>query len=166
MQTTHRLSQWSAALLLACPLLSCPLIAGAHITLPPGAIPAGAVHTATFRVGHACAGASSTTGITLRAPEGFEILEVAPRPGWGIQRQGQEVRWTADGPQNALPAHERTTFDVTARLPAQAGTLWFKVLQVCDSGQVDWAEVPGVDGASEKPARPAARLEVQERPPR
>ena len=61
------------------------------------------------------------------------------------------------------PSGARRVMPVVELAPAQAGTLWFKVLQVCDSGQVDWAEVPGVDGASEKPARPAARLEVQER---
>lgn len=137
-----------------------PALAQAHITLPPGGARAGSSYTATFRVGHACKGAKATTGITLRAPAGFRITEVPERAGWTVQRQGQQVRWTANTPTNALPAGERTAFIVTGRLPEQPGTLWFKVLQQCDQGSVDWAVVPGVDGAPTKPDFPAARLDV------
>ena len=137
-----------------------PALAQAHITLPPGGARAGSTYTANFRVGHACTGAKATTGITLRAPAGFRITEVPERAGWTVQRQGQQVRWTANTPANALPAGERTAFTVTGRLPEQAGTLWFKVLQQCDQGSADWAVVPGVDGAATKPDFPAARLDV------
>lgn len=137
-----------------------PALAQAHITLPPGGARAGSSYTATFRVGHACQGAKATTGITLRAPAGLRITDVPERAGWTVQRQGQQVRWTANSPAHALPAGERTTFVVTGRLPEQPGTLWFKVLQQCDQGSVDWAVVPGVDGAPAKPDFPAARLDV------
>ncbi len=137
-----------------------PTLAHAHITLPPGGARVGTAYTATFRVGHACAGAQATTGITLRAPAGFRITDVPPRPGWTVQGQGQQVRWTPNTPANALPAGERTTFVVNGRLPEQAGTLWFKVLQQCDQGAADWATVPGVDGAPDKPDFPAVRLDV------
>jgi len=134
--------------------------AHAHITLPPGGARVGTAYTAAFRVGHACAGAQTTTGITLRAPAGFRITDVPHRAGWTVQQQGQQVRWTPDTPANALPAAERTTFVVNGRLPDLPGTLWFKVLQQCDTGAVDWATVPGLEGAPEKPDFPAARLEV------
>ncbi len=137
-----------------------PALAQAHITLPPGGARVGSTYTATFRVGHACTGAKATTGITLRAPAGFRITDVPPRQGWTVQRQGQQVSWTPNTPANALPAAERTTFAVTGRLPDQPGTLWFKVLQQCDQGATDWATVPGVDGAPDKPDFPAARLDV------
>jgi len=137
-----------------------PVLAHAHITLPPGGARVGTAYTAAFRVGHACAGAQATTGITLRAPAGFRITDVPQRPGWTVQHQGQQVRWTPNTPANVLPAGERTTFVVTGRLPDQPGTLWFKVLQQCDQGAADWATVPGLDGASDKPDFPAARLDV------
>jgi len=137
-----------------------PVLAHAHITLPPGGARVGTAYTAAFRVGHACAGAQATTGITLRAPAGFRITDVSQRPGWTVQHQGQQVRWTPNTPANVLPAGERTTFVVTGRLPDQPGTLWFKVLQQCDQGAADWATVPGLDGASDKPDFPAARLDV------
>ncbi|TDP85874.1 hypothetical protein EV672_102224 [Aquabacterium commune] len=137
-----------------------PALAHAHITLPPGGARVGTAYTAAFRVGHACAGAQATTGITLRAPAGFRITDVPPRQGWTVQRQDQQVRWTPNTPANALPAGERTTFTVTGRLPDQPGTLWFKVLQQCGETAADWATVPGVDGAPAKPDFPAARLDV------
>ncbi|MDI1350530.1 copper chaperone PCu(A)C [Aquabacterium sp.] len=137
-----------------------PAMVQAHITLPPGGARVGSTYTAAFRVGHACTGAKATTGITLRAPAGFQITDVPERADWTVQRQGQQVRWTPNTPAQALPAGERTTFVVTGRLPEQPGTLWFKVLQQCDQGAADWATVPGVDGAPAKPDFPAARLDV------
>ncbi len=134
--------------------------AQAHITLPPGGAHVGTTYKASFRVGHACAGAQSTTGITVRAPAGLRITDVPPHEGWTVQREGQQVRWTPNSPANVLPVGERTAFVATLALPTKPTTLWFKVLQQCDKGQADWAEVPGVDGAAEKPAFPAARLDV------
>jgi copper(I)-binding protein len=151
---THMaLTALASALALAMP-------AQAHITLPPGGAHVATAYKAAFRVGHACAGAQSTTGITLRAPAGLHITDVPPHDGWTVQREGQQVRWAPNTPANALPASERTTFVVNLALPDKPTTLWFKVLQQCDKGQADWAEVPGVDGAADKPAFPAARLDV------
>lgn len=144
-------------------LAACSSAAHAHITLPPGGARAGSEHTATFRVGHACAGAQATTAVTVRAPAGYRITDVPPRAGWTVQREGQQVRWSAETPASALPAAERSTFVFQGKLPERPGTLWFKVLQQCDVGQTDWAEVPSADalaGRADKPAFPAARLDV------
>ena len=131
--------------------------AHAHVTLPPGGATAGSVYPATFRVGHACKDTTATTAIKVRVPEGFVPLEALPRPGWTVSVTPTEVSWTAATSATALPASERTSFVVRGRLTDKPGTLWFKVLQVCDKGSADWAEVPR-DG--EKPAFPAARLDV------
>jgi hypothetical protein len=58
----------------------------------------------------------------------------------------------------ALPAAERAEFVVQGTLTSKPGTLWFKVLQSCDVGSADWAEVPAA--ATDKPAFPAVRLDV------
>jgi periplasmic copper chaperone A len=132
--------------------------AHAHVTLPPGGATAGTLYPAAFRVGHACADATATTAIKVRVPAGFTIVEAAPRPGWSLAVEGGEVAWMASSPQAALPAKERTQFVVRGRLTGQPGPLWFKVLQVCDKGQADWAQVPATD--ADKPEFPAARLDV------
>ena len=41
-----------------------------------------------------------------------------------------------------------------------AGPLWFKVLQGCDGGQSDWAEVPASGSSTRGLKAPAALLEV------
>jgi copper(I)-binding protein len=132
--------------------------AQAHVTLPPGGATAGSTYPATFRVGHACEGAAATTAVRVRLPEGFKLVDAQPRPGWTLESSAREVTWTASSAQAALPTAEKTTFNLRGRLPDKPGTLWFKVLQTCDKGSADWAEVPAGDGA--KPAYPAARLDV------
>ncbi|WP_298235188.1 copper chaperone PCu(A)C [uncultured Azohydromonas sp.] len=135
----------------------CAASARAHVTLPPGGATAGSTYPAAFRVGHACKDAASTTGIRVRLPDGFTLIDAQPRPGWTLNASAREVAWTAGSAQAALPKDERTTFNLRGRLPDKPGTLWFKVLQSCDQGSADWAEIPAGGGAV---AFPAARLDV------
>ncbi|RYF32301.1 MAG: copper chaperone PCu(A)C [Comamonadaceae bacterium] len=134
----------------------------AHITLPPGGAIAGADYEAAFRVGHACKDAKATTGVTVRLPKGFTLNDAQARKGWklDVQKTGDgEVRWTADSPATALPTAERAEFIVRGKLTATPGPLYFKVLQSCDNGSADWAQLPG-GAADEKVPFPAARLDV------
>jgi copper(I)-binding protein/uncharacterized protein YcnI len=131
--------------------------AQAHVTLPPGGATAGSTYPAAFRVGHACEGAAATTALRVSLPEGFKLVDAQPRPGWTLESNAREVVWTASSAQAALPASEKTSFNLRGRLPDKPGTLWFKVLQTCDRGSADWAEVPTGDV---KPPSPAARLDV------
>ena len=148
--------------LVACAVLTGAASAMAHITLPPGGAPAGADYEAAFRVGHACKDAKATTGVHVRLPKGFSLHDAQPRAGWklDVQKTGDgEVRWTADSASTALPGAERAEFIVRGKLTATPGPLYFKVLQACDNGSADWAQLPsGAPG--EKPAFPAARLDV------
>jgi uncharacterized protein YcnI len=133
--------------------------AHAHITLPPGGAPAGAMYTATFRVGHACKDASATTGITVRLPSGFALQDAQERAGWTLSVRDGEVSWQALTADTALPNAEKTVFVLRGKLPDAPTTLWFKVLQTCDRGSADWADIPDANRPG-KPAYPAARLDV------
>lgn len=152
--------QQLACRLVLAPVLAAllPLCAKAHVTLPPGGATVGSIYPASFRVGHACKDAHSTTAIRVRLPEDVTLVDAQPRPGWTLATSAREVSWTATDAQAALPAARRTTFDLRARLSDKPGTLWFKVLQSCDQGSADWAEIPASGGAA--PAFPAARLDV------
>ncbi|MFS2052718.1 copper chaperone PCu(A)C [Variovorax sp. Varisp41] len=135
----------------------------AHVTLPPGGVTVGSDYDAAFRVGHACEGAKSTTGLAVKLPAGFVLSEAQARKGWKLDVQkgaGGEVRWTAENAQAALPATEKAEFVVRGKAPATPGTLWFKVLQTCDVGSADWAEVPASGNSTAGLKRPAARLDV------
>ena len=143
-------------------------LAQAHVTLPPGGAAAGSDYEAAFRVGHACEGAKATTGITVRLPKGFTVADAQPRKGWKLELQkegrGDEsglVRWTPETPDAALAGTEKAEFVVRGKLTSTPGPLFFKVLQSCDVGSVDWAQLPGTAGAPpEKNDAPAARLDV------
>ena len=47
-----------------------------------------------------------------------------------------------------------------ASLPAAAGPMWFKVLQTCEKGSTDWAEVPASGTSTKGIKAPAALLEI------
>jgi len=142
-----------------CAALLCATGASAHVTLPPGGATAGTDYEAAFRVGHACKDAQATTGITVRLPDGFTLAGAQPRTGWTLSTKAQEVSWTADSARTALPAKERAEFVLRGKLTDKPGPLWFKVLQSCDKGSADWAQIPAGDTA-QKLDFPAARLDV------
>jgi copper(I)-binding protein len=152
--------------LAACAMLTGVAAASAHVTLPPGGATVGSDYNAAFRVGHACEGAKATTGLAVRLPKGFVLSDAQARKGWklDVQKGGTggdgEVRWTAEKPENALPGSERAEFVLRGKMPAAPGTLWFKVLQTCDVGVADWAEVPASGNSTKGLKSPAAKLEV------
>jgi len=148
----------------ACAMLTSAAAALAHVTLPPGGATVGSDYNAAFRVGHACEGAKATTGLAVRLPKGFVLSDAQARKGWKLDVQKStgdgEVRWTAETPQDALPGSERTEFVLRGKVPGTPGPLWFKVLQTCDVGSVDWAEVPASGNSTAGLKSPAAKLEV------
>ncbi|MCZ2498438.1 copper chaperone PCu(A)C [Xylophilus sp. Kf1] len=136
----------------------CATAAFAHVTLPPGGATAGSRYDAAFRVGHPCQGSASTQSVAVQLPDGFTLQSAVPRDGWTLTTAGRTVTWKADRPGNALPQGERAEFVVRGQLTDKPGTLFFKVLQGCDKGASDWAQLPA--DPQDKPAFPAARLEV------
>ncbi len=105
-----------------------------------------------------------------------------PKPGWtlatvrtklakpydnhgkSVTEDVSEITWTASSPASYLPDTHYDEFTVRGKTPAAAGTIWFKVTQLCKdgdkSGQNLWIEVP-TDGVSTKGLKfPAALLQV------
>jgi len=145
-------------------MLASASTAFAHVTLPRGGVTVGSDYNAAFRVGHACEGAKATTGLAVRLPKGFVLSDAQARKGWKLDVQKNagdgEVRWTAESAQTALPASERTEFVLRGKVPSTPGPLWFKVLQTCDVGSIDWAEVPATGNSTAGLKTPAAKLDV------
>ena len=71
-----------------------------------------------------------------------------------------EITWTANSPEHALPDAWYDEFVLRGQLAVQGGPLWFKVLQTCDQGATDWAEVPGNGTSTKGMKAPAALLDV------
>lgn len=149
----------------------------AHVVLEEPAALAGSSYRASFRVGHGCAG-SPTTGIQVYLPASVRGAKPMPKAGWALttrraplaqpyESHGKTVRedvveisWTVQNPAQALPDDWYEEFVLRATLPAQAGALWFRVLQTCASGQLDWADIPAQGTSTRGMKTPAVLLEV------
>lgn len=154
------------------------LVAGpafAHVTANPAEAPAGEHARIDLRVSHGCDG-SPTTAVSVQIPD--TVASVTPEfiPGWTVETKTgplaepvevhgetvdegiREVTWSGGEP---IPDHHFFEFGLSVRLPDAAGeTLYFPVIQTCESGETAWIEVPE-DGQSadelESPA-PAVTL--------
>ena len=151
-------------------ILAAPM-ALAHISVEPASAAAGAYQKLTFRVGHGCNG-SATTSITVLLADALAGARPRPKAGWSITTVDaklaapvmshgaamtsavREVRCKG-GP---LPDAHYDEFSMQVKVPDVAGKLYFKVIQGCDKGRVDWSELPNAAGAKLK--FPAPVLEV------
>lgn len=143
----------SAALVVAA-LVAIPCHAHTVINereLPPGS------QNITLRVTHACPG-SATTSVRMRIPEGVTRVFPFYMAGWAIKTTPRklavpfktehgtqvtetvdEVTWTGGPVPDGLFAE----FRVKVELPDTPGkTLYFKVIQVCEKGELRWIETP------------------------
>ena len=152
--------------------------AWAHVVLAEPKATAGSYYKATLRVGHGCNG-SSTNGLIVQIPAGFEGAKPQPKAGWSIvilkaklaqpyKSHGKtvtddvvELRWTAESKEAALPDGYFDEFAFMGRLPEQAGPRWVKVLQTCETGQLDWSETPASGTSTRGMKSPAALLDIQ-----
>ena len=148
----------------------------AHVVLDEAVTLAGTSYRASVRVAHGC-DASPTTAIQVFMPAGFQGAKPMPKPGWTVRVRRDklaqpyashgktvtddvvEVSWTAMGPDNALPDDWYDEF-VFRGVPAQAGMLWFRVLQTCAKGSLDWSQIPAKGTSIQGLKAPAALLEV------
>ena len=160
----------------ACAVSLCATASWAHITLADQAALAGTGYRATLRVGHGCEG-SPTTAVRVSIPAGLRGAKPMPKPGWTLASttgpletpyddHGTKVTtgvttitWTATA-GNALPDDQYDEFVLRGSLPPTAGAMWFKVLQTCQKGSTDWAEVPASGTSTKGLKAPAALLEI------
>lgn len=80
----------------------------------------------------------------------------------GLAAAASLVSWTAASREAALPDAHADEFVLRGKLPETAGPLWFKVLQTCESGRIDWCEVPASGTSTKALKSPAVLLEVTE----
>lgn len=166
------LPYWAGALLIA---MSLP--AAAHVTLEYQVANAGSYYKGTFKVGHGC-GNSPVKQIVVTIPEGVQGAKPMPKAGWtlevtreklaqprqdhgkAIAEEVSRISWTARTPADYLQNDWYDEFVLQAKLPAKAGMLYWPVMQVCEEGKVDWAEVPKPGQKPSELKNPAAALEL------
>lgn len=151
--------------------------AQAHVELEQPKAAAGALYKAAFMISHGCKG-SPTTRVTVQIPEGVRTARPQPKPGWTLATRTQAlavpyelygrkvteevtaVSWEGGPLANA----HYDQFVVLVRLPDRAGPLYFKVMQECEQGRMDWVDVPAAGTAARKPDFPAPMLQIEPAP--
>lgn len=138
--------------------------ASAHVTLEYPAAPADSSYKASFKVGHGC-GESATRQLVVDVPAGVKGVHPMPKAGWALavdsaNGEVSRVTWTAKTRDDMLASAFYDEFVLVARLPSQAGTLYWPVRQVCETGRSDWVEVPRPGQSLHELKSPAAALEV------
>lgn len=149
----------------------------AHVVLDEPAALAGRSYKAAFKVGHGCEGAA-TTAIRVQIPAGFTGAKPMPKAGWVLSTQVSklavpydnrgkqvtedvsEITWTAASRDHWLLDAYYEEFVLHGGLPATAGAMWFKVLQTCDKGSIDWSQLPATGTDTRGLKAPAALLEI------
>lgn len=147
----------------------------AHAVLAEPSALAGSYYKGAVRIGHGCDG-SPTTGVKLFIPAGFEGAKPQPKTGWTFQvkkanlakpyqSHGKtvtedviELEWTANSKESALPDGAFDEFAFMVKLPEKTGASWLRILQTCEKGQMDWAEIPAAGLSTKGLKMPAALL--------
>ena len=153
----------------------------AHITFEEPTARAGTGYKAVLRISHGCQG-SATHTITMRIPAGFRGAKPMPKPGWTLTLQRAplaepyeshgrkitdgvvEVTWKASSREAWLDNAHYDEFVLRGETPKQPGALWFKVLQLCETGRWDWSEIPTTGTDTRDLKAPAVLLDVQANP--
>jgi uncharacterized protein YcnI len=166
---------------LAAWLLTATSASQAHVVLTEPKAIAGSYYKATLRVGHGCNG-SATNGLIVQIPAGFQGAKPQPKAGWTIATRKAklatpynshgktvtddvvELRWTAASKEANLPDEQFDEFAFMGRLPDTVGPVWIKLLQTCESGQTEWAEIPASGTSTRGLKSPAALLDIQAAP--
>jgi uncharacterized protein YcnI len=150
--------------------------ASAHVGATPDTTAANSNALLTFAIPHGC-GESGTTKMSITLPPELndaqptvnpnwtaaKVTEALPAPkkladGTSITKRTSQIVYTAKEPLN----HElRDALVLSVKLPDAAGkTVYFPTLQTCETGQVDWSQIPaeGQDEDSLKSPAPSVTI--------
>ena len=148
-----------------------------HVVLAEPTAQANASYRATFRVGHGCDG-SPITAIRVTIPAGFRGSKPMPKAGWLLTTKVEklakpytsygkevtdgvtEISWTATSKDYWLQDAHYDEFVLRGNAHGEVGPLWFAVLQTCEKGSVNWADVPTTGTSTKGMKTPAALLEI------
>ena len=155
--------------------------AAAHITLETKQAAVGSYYKAVFAVPHGCKG-SPTTKIRVQIPEGVIAVKPMPKAGWSVDVvEGKyaneyddhgnklssgvrEVAWSG----GKLPDHNYDEFVISSFLTDSLKpntTLYFPVVQECETGVSRWIEIPAeAAGHSHEGKSPAPGVKLLPKP--
>jgi uncharacterized protein YcnI/copper(I)-binding protein len=176
LRMTHRSWCRSAAFAAAAFLAAAPQ-ALAHVSLERGEAPSGASYKAVLKIPHGCDG-SATHTVSVEIPDGFIGVKPMPKPGWKLDTvQGpyarsyafhhgktlaegvKEIRWSGGSLPDAY-YDEFVASGFLAKELSPGSALYFKVTQLCETGELKWVEVPANGTDPHDLKAPAAVLRI------
>ena len=147
--------------------------ASAHVVLEKREAIVGTYFKAVFQVGHGCDG-SPTTGITVQIPDGVIAAKPMQKPGWTIEltkgAYAQEhahhghavsggvrsIKWSGKLPDDYYDEFAVNMLLTDALKPGT--TLYFPVIQACETGVSTWIDIPETGKPAPKTPAPGLRL--------
>ncbi|MGO4491105.1 YcnI family protein [Arthrobacter sp. 2YAF22_2] len=150
--------------------------AAAHVDVSPDKTSANSSALLTFPIPHGCE-QSSTTKVTITLPSELNDAQPTVNPNWtatkvteqfpepkkladgsAITKRTSQIVYTAKAP---LSPELRDVLVLSVKLPDAAGkTLYFPTLQTCETGQVDWSQIPAEGQDEDSLQSPAPSLTV------
>ncbi|WP_439542790.1 DUF1775 domain-containing protein [Hyphomicrobium sp.] len=149
--------------------------AQAHVSLERPETERGKSYKAVIKVPHGCEG-SATHTVRVEIPEGFIGVKPMPKAGWTIKTQRgdyarsygyyhgplkegvTQIEWSG----GSLPDDYYDEFIASGYVAKEleADALYFKVVQVCDKGELRWVDIPDKGVDPHALAAPAAVLKI------
>lgn len=127
-----------------------------HAFMVEKQVAAGAWHMVEIAIPHGCYG-SPTTEVSIQAPEGVFNARPEVKPGWTLSTTMKKLDDPIQTPEVVITEIVDTMtwtggklddlhlerFNFLAKMPDEAGrTLYFKVVQKCEEGELRWIEIP------------------------
>lgn len=145
----------------------------AHIVFADSNATAGSYYVGFLRVSHGCAG-SPTVSIRVVIPAGVTSAKPQPKPGWTltVDRAPLAIPITSEG---GGTVHDRVTaitwtgrldadqfdqFGIMLKLSDMPGTLYFPMVQRCETGSNEWTMIPAAGQPWHSVRFPAPMLNV------
>ena len=123
----------------------------AHVEPDPTAVEAGKSATVGFAPGHGCDG-SPTISLAFKVSASVTDAVPVDKAGWTGEAKDGVVTFSG-GSLDASIDTER--FEITFTAPAEAGPIYFPVVQTCVKGAISWIDPPNADGSEAEHAAPA-----------
>jgi uncharacterized protein YcnI len=165
-----------AAVIAALWSLAAASVATAHVTLETAEAPAESYYKAAFRVPHGCEG-TPTIAIRIQIPDGVTNVKTQQKPGWTLSVVKVKVDPPIEGPHGSkitetikevswaggrLLDENYDEFWMQVRLPDRPGTtLYFPVVQQCETGVHRWIEIPEAGKSSRDLKEPAPSVRLK-----
>lgn len=155
--------------------------AAAHITLETKQATIGGSYKAIFAVPHGCSG-SATVKIRVQIPEGVIAVKPMPKAGWNVDVVEGKYASEYDYHGNKLSSGVKEVMWSGGKLPDKNydefimrtvltdflepnTTLYFPVVQECETGVSRWIEIPAEGaGHSHEDKSPAPGLKLLPKP--